>query len=104
MRIRQKKGQIEVDYDFQDDALHYRTADRSGVRDVVVPYEAITLDDMTVIHARRFSRSTPPELIGVVRPFTEDDKTAMDKALGLDGVPVPVPVSLHTEEALHVSA
>ncbi len=47
---------------------------------------------------------TPPELIGIDRPFTDDDKTAMEHALGLDGVPVPVPVKLHQEEALHVSA
>jgi branched-subunit amino acid ABC-type transport system permease component len=47
---------------------------------------------------------TPPELIGIDRPFTDDDKMAMEHALGLDGVPVPVPVKLHQEEALHVSA
>lgn len=66
MRIKQKKGHIEVEYDFQDEALHYRTADRSGVRDVMIPYEAITLDDVTTVHARRFSRSAPPDLVALL--------------------------------------
>jgi hypothetical protein len=45
-----------------------------------------------------------PELIGIDRPFTEDDRLAMEHALGLDGVPIPVATSLHHEESLHVSA
>jgi branched-chain amino acid transport system permease protein len=45
-----------------------------------------------------------PELIGIDRPFTEDDRLAMEHALGLDGVPVPVATPLHHEESLHASA
>jgi branched-chain amino acid transport system permease protein len=46
----------------------------------------------------------PPELIGIDRAFTEDDRVAMEHALGLDGVPVPVATPLHHEEALHATS
>jgi hypothetical protein len=47
---------------------------------------------------------TPPELIGIDRPFTDDDRVAMEHALGLDGVPVPVATPLHHEDALHATS
>jgi hypothetical protein len=42
----------------------------------------------------------PPELIGIDRPFTDDDRIAMEHILGLDGVPVPVATPLHHEEGV----
>ncbi len=48
---------------------------------------------------------TPPELIGIDRPFTDDDRLAMEHVLGLDAVPVPVATPLHHEEdTAHASA
>jgi hypothetical protein len=47
---------------------------------------------------------TAPELIGIDRPFTDDDRVAMEHALGLDGVPVPVATPLHHEDALHATS
>jgi hypothetical protein len=42
---------------------------------------------------------TPPELVGVDRPFTVQDRLAMEHALGLDAVAVPVPASYEREQA-----
>jgi branched-subunit amino acid ABC-type transport system permease component len=48
---------------------------------------------------------TPPELIGIDRPFTEADRIAMEHVLGLDDVPTPVTTAPHHEEgALHAPA
>ena len=48
---------------------------------------------------------TPPELIGIDRPFTEADRIAMEHVLGLDDVPTPVTTAPHHEEgAVHAPA
>ena len=47
----------------------------------------------------------PAELIGIDRPFTEDDRVAMEHVLGLDNVPTPVNAAPHHEEgAVHAPA
>ncbi len=47
----------------------------------------------------------PPELIGIDRPFTDDDRLAIEHALGLDAVPLPVSAPVHhQEEAAHAPA
>jgi hypothetical protein len=41
---------------------------------------------------------TPAEFVGIDRPFTEDDRVAMEHALGLDALAVPVATPVHHEE------
>ncbi|MCD9624838.1 ABC transporter permease [Rhabdothermincola salaria] len=47
---------------------------------------------------------TPPELIGLDVPFTDDDRQQMDHVLALDSVPVPVGTHVHEGETVHASA
>jgi branched-chain amino acid transport system permease protein len=44
------------------------------------------------------------EMIGIDRPFTEDDRHEMDHVLALDSMPIPVGTHAHEGETVHASA
>ena len=44
----------------------------------------------------------PPEMVGVERDFTEDDRLEMDKVLGIEGVPIPH--ASHDRESVNAPA
>ena len=48
---------------------------------------------------RGVPKPVPPELIGIDRPFTDEDLAAMDQALNLDGVVIPSSTTVREEPA-----
>lgn len=48
---------------------------------------------------RGVPKPVPPELIGIDRPFTEEDLAVMDQVLNLDGIVIPSAGTIREETA-----